>query len=165
MRSVDLSGLPRDARHFIAWNQSEGFDVPFHYDDQQGLLTILRAGKGNHGEAVLDIRYAGRIIPAVPASSVKHCILGRILQTRHFGFVTSLGQRFADARRDYTILDQRRGRLKSNPRMTQREVLILCSRCGAKTWMAEERVAAAKKLRLRPLSVFASVWKAFHRSN
>ena len=91
MRSVDLSGLPRDARHFIAWNQSEGYDVPFHYDDQQGLLTILRAGKGNHGEAVLDIRYAGRIIPAVPASSVKHCILGRILQTRHFDFVTSLG--------------------------------------------------------------------------
>ena len=57
MRSVDLSGLPRDARHFIAWNQSEGFDVPFQYDDQQGLLTILRVGKGNHGEAVLDIRY------------------------------------------------------------------------------------------------------------
>ena len=52
MRSVDLSGLPRDARHFIAWNQSEGYDIPFHYDDQQGLLTILRAGKGNHGEAV-----------------------------------------------------------------------------------------------------------------
>ena len=45
MRSVDLSGLPRDARHFIAWNQSEGFDVPFQYDDQQGLLTILRVGK------------------------------------------------------------------------------------------------------------------------
>lgn len=92
MRSVDLSGLPRDARHFIAWNQSEGYDIPFQYDDQQGLLTILRAGKGNHGEAVLDILYAGRIIPAVPASSVKHCILGRILQTRHFDFVTSLGQ-------------------------------------------------------------------------
>lgn len=73
MRSVDLSGLPRDARHFIAWNQSEGFDIPFHYDDQQGLLTILRAEKGNHGESVLDIRYAGRIIPAVPASSVKYC--------------------------------------------------------------------------------------------
>lgn len=157
MRSVDLSGLPRDARHFIAWNQSEGYDVPFHYDDQQGLLTILRAGKGNHGEAVLDIRYAGRIIPAVPASSVKHCILGRILQTRHFDFVTSLGQRFADARRDYTIIDQRRGRLKSNPRMTQREVLILCSRCGAKTWMAEERVLPPKscacgRCRYSPLS-------------
>ena len=65
MRSVDLSGLPRDARHFIAWNQSEGFDVPFHYDDQQGLLTILRAGKGNHGEAVLDIRYAGQLRQAL----------------------------------------------------------------------------------------------------
>ena len=157
MRSVDLSGLPRDARQFIAWNQSEGFDVPFQYDDQQGLLTILRVGKGNHGEAVLDIRYAGRIIPAVPASSVKHCILGRILQTRHFDFVTSLGQRFADARRDYTIIDQRRGRLKSNPRMTQREVLILCSRCSAKTWMAEERVLPPKscacgRCRYSPLS-------------
>lgn len=157
MRSVDLSGLPRDARHFIAWNQSEGFDVPFQYDDQQGLLTILRVGKGNHGEAVLDIRYAGRIIPAVPASSVKHCILGRTLQTRHFDFVTSLGQRFADARRDYTIIDQRRGRLKSNPRMTQREVLILCSQCSAKTWMAEERVLPPKscacgRCRYSPLS-------------
>lgn len=157
MRSVDLSGLPRDARHFIAWNQSEGYDIPFQYDDQQGLLTILRAGKGNHGEAVLDILYAGRIIPAVPASSVKHCILGRILQTRHFDFVTSLGQRFADTRRDYTIIDQRRGRLKSNSRMTQREVLILCSRCGAKTWMAEERVLPPKscacgRCRYSPLS-------------
>ena len=28
--------------------------------------------------------------------------------------------------------------------MTQREVLILCSRCGAKTWMAEERVLPPK---------------------
>lgn len=53
MRSVDLSGLPRDARHFIAWNQSEGFDIPFHYDDQQGLLTTCGLQKGNHGESVL----------------------------------------------------------------------------------------------------------------
>lgn len=106
---------------------------------------------------MLDIRFENRITRSVPASSIKNCILGRILETRHFSFITHIGQHFLDARRDYIIVNQRRGHLKSNPQYTQREVEILCNKCHTKTWMAEERVlppknCACNNCRYSPLS-------------
>ncbi|WP_370777404.1 hypothetical protein [Holdemania massiliensis] len=157
MRHVDLTQLPRDKRNYIAWNQAAGFQIPFIYDHLRGEMTILQANKGKHGEAILEIEFENRIIHSVPASSVKNCILGRILQTRSFDFVTVIGQQFQDERRHYQIVDQRRGVLKSNPQATQREVEILCFLCGAKTWMAEDRVlppknCACRRCRYSPLS-------------
>lgn len=158
MRHVDLTQLPRDKRNYIAWNQAAGFQIPFIYDHLRGEMTILQANKGKHGEAILEIEFENRIIHSVPASSVKNCILGRILQTRSFDFVTVIGQQFQDERRHYQIVGQRRGVLKANPEATQREVEILCFLCGAKTWMAEERV-------LPPMPIFPIVRKAFHCRN
>ena len=145
MRYTDLSSLPKDKNNRICWKQSAGAKIPFEYDGISGVLTIAAVSTGKYGESVLDISYDDRITTSVPASSVKNCILGRVLETRHFGFVTRIGDHFVDSRRDYTIIAQRRGPLRSNNKYTQREVEILCNKCNTKTWMAEERVLPPKK--------------------
>ncbi len=162
MRCVDLSHLPRDARNYISWKQSGGMEIPFEYDGISGTFTIVEVHTGAYGEAKLDICYRDKIITAVPASSVKNGILGRVLGIKRFEFVTQIGDRFTDAKRDYTIVAQRRGALKSNPRYTRREVEILCHKCHAKTWMKEESVlpprnCACNHCRYAPVSGKKSV--------
>ena len=110
MRCVDLSHLPRDARNYISWKQSRGMEIPFEYDGISGTFTIVEVHTGAYGEAKQDICYRDKIITAVPASSVKNGILGRVLGIKRFEFVTQIGDRFTDAKRDYTIVAQRRGR-------------------------------------------------------
>lgn len=144
MRQIDLSGLPRDKRNYISWKHSIGLNIPFIYDNIKGDLTIVAIRTNKNGASVLDVAFQNKITTSVPASSIKNCILGRILGLKKFEFVTYVGQHFKDSRRDYIIVDQRRGCLKSNEKYTQREVEILCNKCHTKTWMAEERVLSPR---------------------
>lgn len=45
MRQIDLSQLPRDKRNYICWKQSVGAEIPFQYDDMNGIFTIVAVNK------------------------------------------------------------------------------------------------------------------------
>ena len=100
-------------------------------------------------QTVFDVMYDDKITYAVPSRSIKEGIIGRIIGTKSFDFTTEIGQCFVDEKRNYIIVDQRRGNLKSNPNYTQRQVKIYCVKCGKETWMAEERVLPPKNCACR----------------
>ena len=143
-REVDLSKLPKTPNGFICWTKCKGYEVPFVYDGIEGKIYIVNVYKNKNKKTVFDVMYNDKMTYDVPSSSIKEGIIGRIIGTKSFDFRTEIGQCFVDGKRNYIIVDQRRGSLKSEPTHTQRQVKVHCLKCGEETWMAEERVLPPK---------------------
>lgn len=101
MRKVFLDKLPRE-NNLINWNESDGYKLPFVYDDISGEIYILRY---NEKDNKVLISYDNKSFE-VNICSITRCRLGRIFKNINNEFKYKIGENFKDNKRDLIITDK-----------------------------------------------------------